>query len=370
MKIKYEFRILQPEQADPIVCWNEGRDADFLMQWAGKALTYPVTREQILETQKTSSAVFAILFEGQMIGTIALTSVDEQTGRGHIGHFLLDPAMTGKGHGSAIVQEFVDYCFGILRLRELTLRVFDYNKSALHCYEKNGFVERERMKTGQGDNNLLMGLYKQKIKSSDQTPIVICDETQGDWYATELMTQHAFWNLHWPGCNEHLLVSNLRKSRDYIPKLSKIAKLGDEIAGAIMYSTAYVVDRTGSRHEVLTFGPLCVEPRYQSLGIGGKLLRATMQQAREEGYPAIIIFGESGYYPRFGFTTCDHFGITTPEGSNFDAFMGMELRPGSLTGITGKFYEADVFGDRPAEEIEAYDSKFPRLVKCKLPGQW
>lgn len=121
---------------------------------------------------------------------------------------------------------------------------------------------------------------------------------------------------------------------------------------------------------MLTFGPLCVEPKRQSLHIGRKLLLATMEEARKAGYPGIIIFGESGYYPRFRFKTCDNFGITTPEGTNFDAFMGLELQPGAFDKIKGKFYEADVFGARPAQEVADYDAKFPSLVKYRLPGQW
>ena len=43
-----------------------------------------------------------------------------------------------------------------------------------------------------------------------------------------------------------------------------------------------------------------------------------------------MIFGEPGYYPEFGFQTCDHYGITTAEGKNFDAFMGIELSSEAL----------------------------------------
>ena len=369
-KEKYIIRPLNPKNAKKIVNWNEGGSQDFLMQWAGRAFVHPITVEQVVADMKVCNTVFEIIYEEEMIGTIAFINVDEKVGSAYIGHFLLNPELKGKGHGTAILQEFIIYCFGILKLKELTLKVFDYNKGALRCYEKNGFAETERVKTENGLEVLTMSLKKTKIESSNQTPIVICDETPEDWDATELMTQHAFWNLHWPGCNEHLLVSNLRKSKEYIPELSKIAKIGNEVVGAILYSTAYVISPDGKKYEVLTFGPLCVEPKYQSLGIGGKLLLATMEDARKAGYPAIIIFGEPYYYPRFGFKTCDHFGITAEDGTNADPFMGIELQPDALAPVTGKFYEADVFGDRPQEEVDEYDNKFPTLQKYRLPGQW
>jgi len=95
-----------------------------------------------------------------------------------------------------------------------------------------------------------------------------------------------------------------------------------------------------------------------------------MNAARAEGHCAIIIFGEPGYYPRFGFKTCDHYGITTPDGKNFDALMGYELNPDGLKNVKGKFYESNVFEKLPDEKTETFSEQFPTLVRYHLPGQW
>lgn len=100
--------------------------------------------------------------------------------------------------------------------------------------------------------------------------LIIRDERESEYFNVEYMTKKAFWNLHVPGCNEHYLVHILRESDDYIPKLSKVAEINGEIVGAIMYSKAYVSDGV-SKTEVLTFGQLCVEPSYQSKGMGRRL---------------------------------------------------------------------------------------------------
>jgi putative acetyltransferase len=199
--------------------------------------------------------------------------------------------------------------------------------------------------------------------------LIIREERESDWFESEYVTKKAFWNLHVPGCNEHYLVHLLRTSEDYIPELTRVAEMDGKIVGLIMYSKAYVMDGE-KRHEVLTFGPLCIDPAFQKQGIGGRLLEATMTLAREHGHRAIIIYGEPEYYPRFGFKTCDHFGITTHEGKNFDAFMAFELVPGALEAIEGKFYEAQVFADSDSDLAEEYDKKFPCMKKEKLPGQW
>lgn len=199
--------------------------------------------------------------------------------------------------------------------------------------------------------------------------ITIRQEREEDWFETEYMTKKAFWNLHVPGCNEHYLVHVLRSSDDYIPEISRVAEIDGKIVGTIMYSNAYVLDGE-KRTDVITFGPLCIDPEYQKRGIGGELLEKTMQLAREQGYQAIIIFGEPEYYPRHGFKTCDHYNITTNDGKNFDAFMGIELVPGGLNGVRGKFYESKAFEDCESDKAEDYDKQFPYMQKLKLPGHW
>lgn len=183
------------------------------------------------------------------------------------------------------------------------------------------------------------------------------------------MTQRAFWNKHHLGCDEHYLVHRIRQYGDYIPELSRIAEVNGTIVGAIFYTKSMVKDEK-SKYEMLTFGPLCVDPAWQGMGIGEALLTETAQLAKEKGHRGIIIFGEPDYYPRLGFKTCDHYGITTKDGKNFDAFMALELSKDSLKNISGKFFESVVFEDLPKEKVEAYTALFPKLPKIPFPDQW
>lgn len=199
--------------------------------------------------------------------------------------------------------------------------------------------------------------------------IIIREEREYEWFETEYMTKRVFWNLHVPGCDEHYLVHTLRSNDDYIPELSRVAEFDGKIVGTIMYSKSYVIDGD-KRTDVITFGPLCIDPEFQKRGIGGELLEKTMQMARVQGYRAIIIFGEPEYYPRHGFKPCANFNITTKDGKNFDAFMGIELVHGGLDGIKGRFYESKVFDDSCSDKVEEYGKKFPYMEKLKLPGQW
>lgn len=204
--------------------------------------------------------------------------------------------------------------------------------------------------------------------------ITVRNITEKDHYDVELVAKRAFWNLNSPGCDEHYLVHKLWNESCYIPELSLAALDDDKVVGAILYSKAWIETNNGSI-DILTFGPLCVEPDHQKTGIGKKLLLESMRLAEEKGYKAIFICGVPDYYPKYGFKTADKFGITMPDGSNFDAFMGFELQKGSLSGVIGKFYEPDAFDcDIHDEEylkiLDEFDKNYPYMEKKVLPHQW
>ena len=49
----------------------------------------------------------------------------------------------GKGMGTAMVAEALNYSFNNLGLMEINVGVFDFNKPAIACYKKLGFTEYE-----------------------------------------------------------------------------------------------------------------------------------------------------------------------------------------------------------------------------------
>lgn len=144
MHEKIVIQQLQPEQIASIVGWNAGRDADFLQQWSGRGYTHPLTAAQIEAHLADGAEVFSILRDGKMIGTIELMARKENA-VGHIGRFLLDPAQTGKGLGTAAMEAFLVYAQKELALEAITLSVFDFNVGAHRCYEKCGFAELGRV---------------------------------------------------------------------------------------------------------------------------------------------------------------------------------------------------------------------------------
>src|SRR5690606_32546869 len=122
---------------------------------------------------------------------------------------------------------------------------------------------------------------------------------------------------------------------------------------------ARIEEPSGKTHEVLTFGPLSVLPEFQNRGIGRALMMHTFEEARKLGYRAVVIFGHPDYYPRIGFRRASEFGITTADGSSFDAFMALPLYEGALDGIQGRFFIDPVFESLDENDVLEFDRNFP-----------
>ncbi len=196
---------------------------------------------------------------------------------------------------------------------------------------------------------------------------IIRQETSADFRAVEELTREAFWGcMDNPTCDgEPLIVHRLRQSSDFVSELDLVAEMDGKIVAHILYAKGKILSSDGRETEVLGFGPLSVFPSWQKHGIGGDLLRHSLQKAADLGFRAVLIYGHPDYYPRFGFQPAGHFGITTPDGSSFDALMAFELFPGALDGISGSFYESAAYEITPEEAAE-FDRSFPPKQPASL----
>ena len=330
--------------------------------------------DKLYEDFRQNAYAWGIVVDGELVAAIE-TEPEIWSNRLRVTELWVAGAYQKKGIGRALMNVAKEQARRERR-RAIILETQSCNVNAVDFYLHEGFT-LIGLDTSCYHNNdlqrkevrLELGWFPEDKKRFNCEDIDIRMESEEDWYAVEWMTQHAFWNKHRPGCDEHFLVHKLRESNDYLPDLSRIALKDGVVIGCIMYSKAKIVDGAIT-HEILTFGPLCVEPKWQGCGVGELLLKETMQLAVSQGYKGIVIFGEPDYYPRLGFKTCDNFNITTGDGKNFDAFMGIELVEGGMKGIKGKFYESEVFENLSKEEVDQFNQKFPPLKKLNFPGHW
>ncbi len=188
-------------------------------------------------------------------------------------------------------------------------------------------------------------------------------EQPPDYRAVEELTREAFWNLHAPGCDEHYLAHVLRSHADFLPELDFVAAHGAEIVGNIMFTRSRVEDLP-----TITFGPISVLPVYQRMGIGSALIRHALAAAREMGHRAVLIFGDPAYYARFGFLPGKDFGIRTADDMYAAALQALELAPGSLDNVRGRFFESDAF-EIDVKLSEKFDRQFSSKPRLALAAQ-
>ena len=115
---------------------------------------------------------------------------------------------------------------------------------------------------------------------------------------------------------------------------------------------------------VLTMGPVAVAPRFQKRGIGSVLIRSTLELAEKSAAPAVLIYGDPGYYSRFGFEPAEKYGITDAEGGYCPALL---IRAFSVV-PAGAFSEGEIYCVS-AEEADLFDRNFPSRQKHVLPTQ-
>ena len=132
--------------------------------------------------------------------------------------------------------------------------------------------------------------------------------------------------------SEANLVDTLREQAHTF--VSLVAEDNGEVVGHIMFSPVSLSGHPNLK--VMGLGPLAVAPEHQRKGIGSALVRAGLEQCRQLGFTAVVVLGHPEYYPRFGFSPSSRFDIDSQYDVPEEVFMAMELKPGALSGKTGR----------------------------------
>lgn len=188
--------------------------------------------------------------------------------------------------------------------------------------------------------------------------LTIRNEEPQDYETVETMTRDAFYNLYVPGCVEHYLVHIMREHEDFLRELDFVLELDGKVVGYIMYTKATLTDEAGNVKNILTFGPLCIEPDHQRRGFGKLLMQHSFEKAAAMGYDTVVIFGMPSNYVSSGFVSCKKHNVCV-KGDQFPAAMLVrELKPGALDGRRWYYADSPVMAVLP-EEANAYDDTLP-----------
>lgn len=194
------------------------------------------------------------------------------------------------------------------------------------------------------------------------------NENEKDYRIVEELTREAFWNHYIPGCVEHYVLHNLRKSKDFIPELDFVAEIDGQIVGNIVYSRGVIMNNQGVEHKIICFGPVSVLPRLQKQGIGSALIINTLKAARLMDYPAVCIYGDPRCYSRFGFRCAEKYDIKTSDDKFAVALQVLELKPDVLNNLSGRFVETEAF-HFDEDQFAEFDATFEYKEKAETDSQ-
>lgn len=165
--------------------------------------------------------------------------------------------------------------------------------------------------------------------------VIIRTEVKGDFKKVFELIQNAFENEEYSDHKEHYLVERLRKSDAFIPELSLVAEADKQLIGYILLTKINIIDANANSYVSLALAPVAVLREFQGKGVGGKLIEAAHNKAKELGFGSVILLGHENYYPRFGYRLTKEFGIKLPFDVPEINCMAIELTENSLQKVSG-----------------------------------
>ena len=94
------------------------------------------------------------------------------------------------------------------------------------------------------------------------------------------------------------------------PTISLVAEEGGVLVGQVAFSAVWM--KSDGRFVGRILSPLAVRPERQKGGIGSALVREGLQESTRLGARIVFVYGDPGYYGRFGFTADQARGYEAP----------------------------------------------------------
>ena len=164
--------------------------------------------------------------------------------------------------------------------------------------------------------------------------LIIRQEVPPDHHVVRLVVKSAFASEPLSNGTEHILIEKLRKSSAFIPDLSLVAVMNNEIVGHILLTQIKIRDNS-KVHPSLALAPVSVLPEYQRKGIGSALIRHAHQIAEKLDFTSIVLIGHADYYPKFDYERASKYGIKFPFEAPDENCMVVALTMDALREVRG-----------------------------------
>lgn len=122
----------------------------------------------------------------------------------------------------------------------------------------------------------------------------------------------------------------IREHGGHDPELSFVAMLDKSVVGTVRMTPIVI----GKVHAYL-LGPIVIAQQLKNLGLGGRLMRHTIEAAKEKNAALILLVGDEPYYRRFGFKKVPQGEMIMPAPVNPARFLALELVNGAMEQAKG-----------------------------------
>ncbi|GGC98718.1 aminoglycoside N(6')-acetyltransferase [Thalassobacillus devorans] len=141
-----ELQYFTQDDFDQLIRWVDSEK--FLIQWAGPSFSYPLDKSQLNDylgganDDHADKLIYKVVHTktGTVVGHISLARIDRENRSARIGRVLVgDQSYRGQGICRQMIERIVRIAFEDIELHRVSLGVFDFNDSAISCYQKAGF---------------------------------------------------------------------------------------------------------------------------------------------------------------------------------------------------------------------------------------
>jgi len=136
------LRPLEPSDAEVMYAWHKDYILDILAAW-GRTKSFAAFQkklEDMLLEPPDDLVIFGIEFDGRLVGRLELALIDFEQRRCHVGLYIGDRNVWGRGVGKTALVIAVDYAFTVLNLEKVAAEVYDFNTRSQRLMESAGFV--------------------------------------------------------------------------------------------------------------------------------------------------------------------------------------------------------------------------------------
>lgn len=125
------------------------KDDELLLNWSGSLFSFPLTETSLewyiedVNVMPTSNAfVYKVIDTdtGNTVGHISLGGVSKKNRSARISRVFVGTNERGKGYCHQMVSAVLKIGFEDLKLHRISLGVYDFNTSAIMCYQRTGML--------------------------------------------------------------------------------------------------------------------------------------------------------------------------------------------------------------------------------------